>query len=199
MSRMRSLRTWLSLGLVAAIVAPVTAGAGTWLAAREWQTEREYARARQAVQLVASSPLDTDADRRALSAGLTRLGVEAQISINAKAMKASLAANGMVEPQKPPDPLLVAPGLEALVQVPEFKQRVNTDYVTTNVSLSGVDATLFVGRQSVAARWAIALGVAAAALAVVLLFAVGLLRRWVLRPLARLAADAERDRGRRGW
>ena len=195
MSRMLSLRTWLSLGLVAAIVAPVTAGAGTWLATREWQTGREYARAREAVRLVANSPLDTDADRRALSAGLTRLGVEAQISFSAKAVKESLAANGTVKPQKPLDPLLVTPGLAALMQVPEFKQRVNTDYVTTNVSLSGVDANLFVGRQSVAARWAIALGVAAAALAVVLLLAVGLLRRWVLRPLARLAADTERIAG----
>ena len=44
-------------------------------------------------------------------------------------------------------------------------------------------------------RWAIALGAAAVALAAVLVLAVGLLQRWVLRPLARLAADADRIAG----
>ena len=60
-------------------------------------------------------------------------------------------------------------------------------------TLPGVSATLFVHRESVAARWGIALGAAAAALAAVLVLAVSLLRRWVLLPLARLAVDVRTE------
>ena len=50
-------------------------------------------------------------------------------------------------------------------------------------------------RESAATRWAIALGAGLAALGAALLVVVVLLRRWVLQPLARLAADAERIAG----
>jgi signal transduction histidine kinase len=195
MTRTLSLGVWLSLGLVAAIVAPVAAGAGAWLAAGSWQTGREPARGREAARLVASRPLETDADRQALGAGLTRLGVEADLSLNANLTKASFLAKDKFADVKLRGEQLVTPGLAALQQVPEFKQRITVDYVMSNVSLPGADGTLFVRRESAAARWAIALGAAVVALAAVLLLAVGLLRRWVLRPLARLAADAERIAG----
>ena len=107
----------------------------------------------------------------------------------------SILAKDKIEAVKPREPQLITPGLAAREQTPDFKQRITDDYITSNVSVPGADATLFVSRESVAARWAIALGAAVAALAAVLVLAVGLLRRWVLRPLARLAADAERIAG----
>ena len=54
---------------------------------------------------------------------------------------------------------------------------------------------MFVRREGDAARWAIALTAGALGLAAALALAVGLLNRWVLRPLARLAADADRIAG----
>jgi signal transduction histidine kinase len=195
MTRTLSLGTWLALGLVAAVAAPVAAGAGAWLAAGSWQTGREQTRGREAAKLVTSSPLETDADRKALSAGLTGLGVEADLSLNPMLAKASFLAKDKLAEVKPRGEQLITPGLAALQQVPEFKQRITVDYAVSNVSLPSADGTLFVRRESVAARWAIALGTAVSALAVVLLAAVGLLRRWVLRPLARLAADADRIAG----
>ena len=80
-------------------------------------------------------------------------------------------------------------------QSPDFKRRVLDDYRTQSVAGPGIEGTLFVARESVAVRWAIALGSGAVALAIVLVLAVGLLRRWVLRPLARLADGAERIAG----
>ena len=50
-------------------------------------------------------------------------------------------------------------------------------------------------RESAATRWAITLGAGLAALGAALVVIVVLLRRWVLQPLARLAADAERIAG----
>jgi signal transduction histidine kinase len=55
--------------------------------------------------------------------------------------------------------------------------------------------SVWVPRESAATRWAIALGAGIVALAAALVAVVVLLRRWVLRPLARLAEDAERVAG----
>jgi signal transduction histidine kinase len=188
-----SLRTWLALGLVLAIAAPAAAGAGAWLAARDWQTGREQARRSAAVSLLASSRVDTAAQRRALSGGLARLGVEAEISLDSNVGAKSLVANANVKPAA--GTAMVTPVLGALQQGREWKQRLVSDYITSSVSMPAGAATVFVRRESVAARWAIALGAAAAALAAALVLAVSLLSRWVLRPLARLAADAERIAG----
>ena len=59
----------------------------------------------------------------------------------------------------------------------------------------GVAGLLWVPRESPATRWAITLGAGLAALGAALVVIVVLLRRWVLQPLARLAADAERIAG----
>ena len=47
--------TWLSLGLVAAIVAPAAAGLGAWVAAGDWQTGRETARGRRRPTLLSGA------------------------------------------------------------------------------------------------------------------------------------------------
>jgi signal transduction histidine kinase len=56
-------------------------------------------------------------------------------------------------------------------------------------------AAIWVPAESEAARWAITIGAAAAALVAALAVIVFFLRRWVLAPLAGLAADAERIAG----
>jgi signal transduction histidine kinase len=89
----------------------------------------------------------------------------------------------------------LTPGLEALQQTPDFKRGITDTFQERSVSVPGLEGTLFVRRESAAVRWAVALGAGAIALAVVLVLAVGLLRRWVLRPLAQLAGDAERIAG----
>jgi signal transduction histidine kinase len=86
---------------------------------------------------------------------------------------------------------LVTPGLKALQQTPDFKQRIDRVFALHTVR----DGTLFVRRESAGVRWAIALGAGVLALTAVLVLAVGLLRRWVLLPLARLAAGADRIAG----
>jgi hypothetical protein len=75
-----SLRTWLAVGLLLATAVPLAAGAGAWLAAGEWQAGRELARRNAAADAVAAGSVATAAQRRALRAQLSRLGVEAQLA-----------------------------------------------------------------------------------------------------------------------
>jgi signal transduction histidine kinase len=205
MSRALSLRTWLALGLVVAIAAPAAAGAAAWLAAGAWQASRVDARRSAAMRLIDAARLDSAGGRKALAAGLARLGVEAQIAADPKfgdpsALKTAetsfpadqKAKQRSVEVDKAP---VVTPGLDALLQSPGGKLDINHEYATTRVALAGARVNLFVRRESAPLRWAIALGAAVAALAAALVLAVSLLRRWVLRPLASLAADADRIAG----
>jgi signal transduction histidine kinase len=181
---MRSLRTWLALGLAAAIVAPAGAGAGAWALVGAWQASRVQGRFDRGTDALSG-------DWGTISRRLTALGVEAQLSIKpqpgmttAELKTVKLAGEG-----------LMTPGLEALQQSPEFKRRVSEEFETRSVSGAGVGGMLFVPRESAGLRWAIAVGSGALALAIVLVVSVALLQRWVLRPLARLADGAERIAG----
>ncbi len=203
-----SLRTWLALGLVLATAVPLAAGAGAWVAAGQLQAGREQARSKAAVAAVAAGSVETAAQRKALRERLGRLGVEAQLApgfekpsvfnttkpidvatspdFADKAKEAKLAA---VKRQ------LTTPGLNAFMQAPDAKSRVDAEFATVSVEGPAVSGTLFVRRESATARWAIALGVAALGLAAALALAVTFLSRWVLRPLASLASDADRIAG----
>jgi hypothetical protein len=108
-------------------------------------TSREHARAKAAARLLASSPLDSDADRKALGGRLTELGVEAQVDPDVKSVGKSMVA---VEKAKALGPTLITQGLEALHEVPEFKQRVSTDYVTSSVSLPIFIATFYIRHRA---------------------------------------------------
>jgi signal transduction histidine kinase len=90
-------------------------------------------------------------------------------------------------------PLLTTPRLEAITGA-EDKQAL-ADYRQSVVGLEGAVAQLWVGPESVAVRWVVAFGAGALALAAALAVVVVLLRRWVIRPLARLAQDADRIAG----
>ena len=196
MTRTLSLRTWLAFGLVLAIVAPVTAGAGAWLAVGGWQAERERARLTAAVDTLTGAPMTSAAERAALSDQLTRLGVEAELMPDLKSSDAGLPLDKLKQLKlERSAPQVVTPGLAAIAEGPDGKRRISEDYTATNVGLPGLAGTLFVRHDSRAARFAVAAGAALLALAAVLVLAVGLLQRWVLRPLARLATDAERIAG----
>jgi HAMP domain-containing protein len=189
--RRLSLHVWLGLALALVIAVPALAGVAAWAAVGRWQAGREDHRARQALAVLDGATL-LDADTRAVVVRrLAALGVEAQVGPSfddAKAAKAYAVAS-----DKGPlavKPIVVTPGFEN----PDFKQRL-AHYRESTVSLPGVGGQLWVPRESAATRWAIALGVGLAALAAALAGVVVLLRRWVLQPLARLAADAERVAG----
>jgi signal transduction histidine kinase len=165
---MRSLRTWLALGLLLALAAPAAAGAGGYLAARAWQAHRLHARLAAVERQLGSGTVDA---RR-----LSREGVEAMLKM-------------------PSDGLVTTPGLQAILQAPGGKRAVARDYDAVQVDAPRFGGTLYVRRPSAAARWAGALAAAGLALAAALALAVSLLRRWVLNPLAALAADADRIAG----
>lgn len=188
---MRSLRVWLSLGLAAAIVVPAAAGLGAWVLAGDWQTAREARRLEQALDILGSANV---ADWDVVTRKLTRVGVEAELTA-IKPKDTERASPYQLKELKTSAPSLLTPGLKAMSQSPDFKRRVLDDYRTQPVAGPGIEGTLFVARDSAAVRWGIALGSGAFALAIVLVFAVGLLQRWVLRPLARLASGAERIAG----
>ncbi|HEY6890934.1 MAG TPA: hypothetical protein VI300_24235, partial [Solirubrobacter sp.] len=79
MTRSLSLRTWLALGLLLALAAPLAAGLGAWFAAGAWQTGRENARASAALRVLASGPVETEPGSSAVLSQLSDLGVEADI------------------------------------------------------------------------------------------------------------------------
>jgi signal transduction histidine kinase len=202
---MRSLRTWLALGLVLAMALPAATGALGWLAASRWQAHRDESRQAQAKQLLANATIDTPG----LASALSRLGLEAQLQANLKEQDAALVKAkqsgdpdaikklGLVGEQKtrvmPPG--LTTPGFDAIMQGVDGKRRISKDYASAEVAFPGVMGTLFIPRASAAPRIAAALAAAAIGLAAALALAVSLLQRWVLRPLAVLSADADRIAG----
>ncbi len=184
---MRSLRTWLALGLVLALAAPAAAAAGAYAVAHVWQAHRQHVRVAAAERL-----LRTAAGTPGLGKRMTALGVEAILKpLPDKAQAVKLGGTAVAESRQP----LVTPGLQAVLQGSDGKRAVAHGYTAEDVSLPGVAGTLYVRNASVAARWAAALAAAVVALAAALTLAVGLLRRWVLNPLAGLAADADRIAG----
>ena len=179
---MRSLRTWLALGLLVGVVVPAGVGVGAWVAAGAWQTHRELARRDAALRLVAT----TAPDDPALPARLTALGVEAELR------PGKLAT--VTDKDQIAQLVVVTPGLQAIRDA-AGKQALAHGYTSYTAQADGLDATLWVRDESVAARWAIALAAAGVVLVGVLFAGVALLQRWVLRPLATLAADADRIAG----
>jgi signal transduction histidine kinase len=150
-----------------------------------WQASREASREKQAIEVLTTGRYDTEAGRQQVTDRLTRLGVDAQVSPGPGDLKSTDAAKKVALTK---EPLLVTPGLTA-------DKRELASARQTFVKLDAIVGELFVHRENTATRWAMALGAGVigliAALAAILIF----LRRWVLRPLAQLAADADRIAG----
>jgi signal transduction histidine kinase len=196
--RTRSLHAWLGLALALAIGVPALVGAGAWLAAAEWQHHRESSREQQALSLLSAARLDTAAERDAIVARLVRLGIEAQLGPTDFGPKSEVVNKSDVVNKSEiakknalgSKPVVLTPGFESK----DPKQELGT-YRQSGVKLPNVAGTLFVRPESAATRWLVALAAGLVALAAALVVVVALLRRWVLRPLAGLAADADRVAG----
>jgi signal transduction histidine kinase len=200
-----SLRTWLALGLALALAVPAAAAAGAWLVAGSWQAGREHARRDEAVAVIAAGSLDTEVDAHALLRRLSGLGIEAQLkpigigtSIPVDDAKARAAKQANAFDRVKTDVVkgdFATPGADPMLMTAAGKARLNDDYTPAEVTVPGIAGQLYLPKQSAAAQWAIAIAAAAIGLAAAIALAVALLTRWVLRPLARLADDADRIAG----
>ena len=86
-------------------------------------------------------------------------------------------------------------GLDAMLSVPAGKKEIAARFQQHTVDVGPVAATLFVAAPSAAVRLAATCAAGLLTLALALIVGVVLLRRWVVRPLAQLAADAQRIAG----
>jgi signal transduction histidine kinase len=184
--RTRSLHAWLGMALASIVVVPALAGAAGWLGAAEWQYHRERDREHRAVAFLRTAHLDTDAQRQAVATALSAIGVEAQLGPTKLGPKTEVVNKAEVGLK----PIVVTPGLEGNNPKQELAR-----YRQSEVSLPNVAGALYIRRESAATRWVVALGTGLAALVVAAAALVVPLRRWVLQPLAGLAADAERIAG----
>jgi signal transduction histidine kinase len=197
MRRRLSLHVWLAVALALVIAVPALAGLAAWATAGWWQAGREAHHRDQAVAVLRAAALDTPAQREAVSRRLTALGVEAELGPTVADAKA--AVDG-ADPKAAGDiSAKIALASKPVLWTPAFEQgdvkaRLGR-YRQSTIALANVSGLLWVPRESPATRWAIALGAGLAALGAALVVIVVLLRRWVLQPLARLAADAERIAG----
>jgi signal transduction histidine kinase len=176
-----SLRVWLLVALVLAMSVPALVAGAAWVAAGAWQTERETARERDAINVLRTGRFDTAAGREQVLARLDRLGVDAEVGLGRTPQEMKKMASVK--------PLLMTPA-----RTVADKQAL-ADARERFVSLDSVAATLWIHRESEATRWAVTLGAGVVALAAALVAIVVFLRRWVLAPLAQLAADADRIAG----
>jgi signal transduction histidine kinase len=198
MRRRLSLHVWLGFALALVIAVPALAGLGAWAAAGRWQAGREAHRLHRAVAVLRTAQLETPAQRDAVSRRLGALGVEAQLGptvANAKLADAKLADPKLAGDMAAKMALANKPLLQtAAFEQGDPKSQLDS-YRQSPISLATVGGVLWVPRESTATRLAITLGAGLAALGAALVVIVVLLRRWVLQPLARLAADAERIAG----
>ena len=190
---MRSLRTWLALGLVLALATTAAAAAAGYLTARTWQSHQRDARLAAVKRLLGTGA----ADASGLSRGLSARGVEAMLKPlpdKAAALESGDAAAALKKAALAEEPITTA-GLQAILESSDGRRSLERDYDAIPVDAPRFAGTLYVRHQSAAVRWAAALAAAGLALAAVLTLVVSLLGRWVLRPLAALAADADRIAG----
>jgi signal transduction histidine kinase len=212
MRRPLSLHVWLGFALALAMAVPALAGLAAWAAAGSWQAGREAHRRDQAVAMLRTAQLDTPAHRNAVLHGLAALGVEAQLGptgaqtkiADVTERKPGDASNPKVAGATNPSVTDAMAAKMALAGKPELLTAAFTQgdpkprlgrYRQIPVATATVGGVLWVPRESSATRWAITLAAGLAALGAALVVVVVLLRRWVLQPLARLAADAERVAG----
>jgi signal transduction histidine kinase len=183
---------WLALGLVLTLAATAAAAAGGYLAARTWQAHSQDARLTTVKRLLGNGTLDVGD----LAQQLSRQGVEAMLQpIPDKAAALKLGGTAALDKALRGQQPVSTPGLGALLQSRDGKRAVARDYDAVQIDSPRLSGTLYVRHQSAAVRWAVALAAAVLALAAALALAVSVLRRWVLTPLATLAADADRIAG----
>jgi nitrate/nitrite-specific signal transduction histidine kinase len=189
----------LALAFALAITVPGVVAGATWLAVGARQQAGVDSRVRKATALLtdAGSRMGDPEVRSRVLRRLAALDVEADL-VNAErklgngvALKPTQAPDGA---RKAGDPLITKQ-LEATLSVPEGKREVEDRFQRHTVVAGGVAGTLFVAGPSTAVRVAATCAAGLLTLAFALVAGVVLLRRWVVRPLAQLAADAARIAG----
>jgi signal transduction histidine kinase len=207
--RVRSLPlgVWLALGFALAVAVPALAAAATWWAVGARQQADVDGRLREAAALVEQTGerLGDPGTQRNLLRALAELPVEADLQLGmkkedvaiGKAGIGELAPDGTVtKPVLVPEAgRLVTPALATTLSGQDGKRELTTRYVVHDLSNGPIVGTLFVAHPSGAVRLAAACAAGLVALALALIAGIVLLRRWVVAPLARLAADAERIAG----
>jgi signal transduction histidine kinase len=197
---------WLALGFALAVAAPALSAGATWWAVGARQQADVVARLRQAVALISRAGESTgDAGiQPALLRGLAGLHVEAELQLSSRrplartdpaagpGIKAAAEAEARAAKMAG---VVVTKALMATMQAPDGKLQVSARYATHPLESGPFVGTLFVERPSGAVRFAAACAAGLLALTLALVAGVVLVRRWVVRPLARLAADAERIAG----
>jgi signal transduction histidine kinase len=178
--RKLSLHFWLAAALALAVAAPAAVGAGAWLVTGAWQSNREASRERRAIAAIRGTDPSAPDDVKRLMIRLSALRVEAEIM--PLAVDAAVGDKAAMTKK----PLLATAG---------FPGGDEPAGRTSKLDAGKLGAAIWVRPESSAPRWAIAIASGAVALIAALVVVVVFLRRWVLAPLARLAADAERIAG----
>ncbi len=194
-----------------AVAAPAVSAGTTWWAVGARQQADADGRLREAASLVAQTGerLEDAAARRTLFGGLAELRVEADLqltdtrilAVKKRDVSESWPDGSVIKPaveahaSKSGGDAFVTQGLAATLETPEGKRELTTRYESRDLASGQITGTLFGERPNGAVRLAAASVVGLVALALALIAGVVLLRRWVVAPLARLAADAERIAG----
>ncbi|HEY6758760.1 MAG TPA: HAMP domain-containing sensor histidine kinase [Baekduia sp.] len=218
------LGAWLALGFALAVAAPALAAGATWWAVGAHQradVDRRLGVAERTLTQAGAQVRDA-ATRRELRRRLAALRVEADVAVPilvaggaagetkqlpegvgqdaaaAKDEQAARDAKAALVPRavtKVPAGELITDGLTAIMRQVDPKRTIAARYEAHALSNGAIEGTLFVQRPGVAARVAATAIAGLVALALALVGGVVLLRRWVVAPLARLAADAQRIAG----
>jgi signal transduction histidine kinase len=176
-----SLHVWLVAAFALAVVVPATVAGVAWLVAGSWQEGRQAAREQRAIDAINAGDVSTPDNLKRLALRLSEIGVEAQVA--PRNPKSGLTTKEEMADQ----PVLQTSGFLAKMNDPSGGELVKLD--------ATAPAVIWVPAESAAARWAVTIGAATAALVAALAVIVFFLRRWVLAPLAGLAADADRIAG----
>ncbi|HEX5621323.1 MAG TPA: HAMP domain-containing sensor histidine kinase [Solirubrobacteraceae bacterium] len=176
-----SLHVWLVAAFALAVVVPATVAGAAWLIAGSWQDSRQAAREQRAIDAINAGDVSTPDSLKRLALRLSEIGVEAQVG--PRDPKSVVATKEEMANR----PILQTSGFLAKMDDPAGGELVKLD--------ATAPAVIWVPAESAAARWAITIGAATAALVAALAVIVFFLRRWVLAPLAGLAADADRIAG----
>jgi signal transduction histidine kinase len=185
----------LALAFALAIALPGLVAGATWLAVGARQQAGVDASVRKATALLAGAgaSMDDPAVRSRVLRRLAELGVEADVlDVGPKPVAGVVAAPEGVGRSEGP---LMTKGLDAMLSVPAGKKEIAARFQQHTVDVGPVAATLFVAAPSAAVRLAATCAAGLLTLALALVAGVVLLRRWVVRPLAQLAADAQRIAG----
>jgi HAMP domain len=186
------LGAWLAIGFALAVTVPALAAGATWVVVGNHQRASMDARANEAATLLTENAelLGDSAVRDPVLDRLAAIDVEAEATGFAETKNPIPEAARKPLPSKSYGPLITKQLAAILIQ-PDGKQQLSERFERRRF----IGGTLFIQRPSTGVRVAATSAAALVGIAIALVTGMLLLRRWVVRPLTRLAADAERIAG----